>query len=213
MAGQKGSSFERELARQLSLWWSHQQDDTIFWRVLGSGGRATRKTHTGKGTAHVSFGDLEATCPEGFAFTDLALCEFKRGYGRWAITDVLDARTVKTQTWNLFMEQVLESWKASGRRWWIVIFKRDQRKPMIVLCPQLYMWLHGRSEDKCGPSRVAFRAIFHGRLHHSSMSCASMPLDTFLATVQPEVFIDEHRRGQTSEEDTIAGPITKGWCL
>jgi hypothetical protein len=203
----KGSDFERELARAFSLWWTHNTDDTVFWRVLGSGGRATRKSRTGKGTTHVSFGDLEATCPSGYAFTDQIVCEFKRGYGRWAITDILDARTIKTQAWHLFMEQVLESWKNSERRWWIVVFKRDQRKPMIALCRTLFIWLYGEpsASNGMGYRRKIFRSLKHGRLYHGEMSCALMTLDDFFVSVQPEVFINAHK------EFFLGGPSSEGW--
>jgi len=40
---QKGSTFEREFCRTLSLWASSGSDQDIFWRTVGSGGRATRK--------------------------------------------------------------------------------------------------------------------------------------------------------------------------
>src|SRR5262245_2386383 len=36
----KGSKFERDLCRQLSLWWSDGKRDDVFWRASQSGGRA-----------------------------------------------------------------------------------------------------------------------------------------------------------------------------
>ena len=206
MPSGKGSGFERDLARRLSLWWTHGADDTVFWRVLGSGGRATRKTRTGKGTLHVSFGDLEATCPSSFAFTDQIMCEFKRGYGRWAITDVLDARVVKTQVWHQFMQQVIESWQASGRRWWIVIFKRDQRHPMIAIDRHLFIWLYGKPSATVYSARAAFRKLEHGRLYHGEMSCVLMRLEDFLRVVEPKVFIMSKDIYNVDD-----GPMTKGW--
>lgn len=39
----KGSSFEREFCKKLSLWVSDGKDPDIFWRTAGSGSMATRK--------------------------------------------------------------------------------------------------------------------------------------------------------------------------
>lgn len=41
-SGQKGGSFERLIARQLSLWYSKNESDCIFYRTAASGGRAMK---------------------------------------------------------------------------------------------------------------------------------------------------------------------------
>ena len=38
---EKGSSNERKLSRQLSLWFTNGESDDIFWRSTNSGGTAT----------------------------------------------------------------------------------------------------------------------------------------------------------------------------
>ena len=37
----KGNSFERKIAKKLSLWWSNNKDDSVFWRSASSGAWAT----------------------------------------------------------------------------------------------------------------------------------------------------------------------------
>ena len=38
----KGSEFEREMCKCLSLWWTDSKRDDVFWRSAQSGGRAPR---------------------------------------------------------------------------------------------------------------------------------------------------------------------------
>lgn len=143
MASQKGSNFEREMARAISLWWTKGVHDDCLWRVLGSGGMATRKERSGKSTTHASFNDIEPKTADAHAFTDHVICELKRGYKGWSITDVLDSKNPKKQKWAEFFDQTTYAWKASKRAWWLVIFKRDQRKIMVALCPDLWLKIKG----------------------------------------------------------------------
>ena len=46
----KGSSFEREIARILSLWWSKGTRDDIFGRTMSSGAWGTQRAKAGKST-------------------------------------------------------------------------------------------------------------------------------------------------------------------
>jgi len=187
MAG-KGSSFERDIARAFSLWWTNGEHDDVFWRVLGSGGRATRKSRTGKNVAHASFGDLEATDPSAFPFTSLVVVEIKRGYGRWAFEDVLDNPVSKTQPWAKFHEQVSESQQDGGRPWWMVVYKRDKRKIMVALMPDLFRWLVGQTDVRHAKEENHFRNVPRVQLMSVPNAAAVMELDAFFKIVTPDVF-------------------------
>ena len=139
MASQKGSGFERDMARAISLWWTRNATEEAFWRVLGSGSRATVRTKSGKDVSFSSFSDIEPKTADAHAFTDQVICELKRGYSGWAITDVLDSKNPKKKQWAAFFEQIAFAWKSSGKKYWICIFKRDQRKIMVALSPELWM--------------------------------------------------------------------------
>lgn len=199
MAG-KGSSFERDMARTFSLWWTGGEHDDVFWRVLGSGGRATRKSRTGKNIAHASFGDLEATDPGAFPFTSLVVVEIKRGYGRWSVCDVLDNPVSKTQPWAKFFEQVSESQRDSGRPWWMVVYKRDKRKTMVALMPELFKWLCKQRDEEADWAKKT--PVWSGDLREQprvqlmTVPCAAaiMGLDAFLKIVPPAVFRAEAKR-------------------
>jgi hypothetical protein len=73
---QKGSSFEREICKKLSLWISDGKSDDLFWRSAMSGGRATVRTKKGRTTAS-GHGDITAVTPEGNVLTDHFVIECK----------------------------------------------------------------------------------------------------------------------------------------
>lgn len=190
----KGSSFERDVARLLSMWWTGGKHDDVFWRVLGSGGRATRKSRTGKGTEHASFGDIEATTVLAYPFTSLVVVEIKRGYGRWGVCDVLDNPVSKTQPWAKFFEQVSESQRDSGRPWWMVIYKRDKRKIMVALMPELFRWLLGQTEAAHAKPENHLRNVPRVQLMAVPCAAAVLELETFLKIVPPSVFVEEDKK-------------------
>src|SRR5215467_5249762 len=60
----KGSAFEREISKLMSLWISHGTRDDIFWRSSLSGGRATVQFKKGRENRS-QIGDLSAIDPLG----------------------------------------------------------------------------------------------------------------------------------------------------
>jgi hypothetical protein len=56
----KGSSFEREFCKTISLWLSNKNRDDLFWRTSNSGGRYTIRKKSGKETDNQE-GDITAT--------------------------------------------------------------------------------------------------------------------------------------------------------
>ncbi len=72
---QKGSNFERDICRRLSLWVTDGTKDDCYWRSAMSGGRATVRHKSGKDTRQT--GDITAVAPEGHALTNLFFIECK----------------------------------------------------------------------------------------------------------------------------------------
>lgn len=74
----KGSRYERDVCKDLSLWVSGGTKEDLFWRSAMSGGRATiaRRRTTARVAAQA--GDITATAPEGHILTDLYYIEVKR---------------------------------------------------------------------------------------------------------------------------------------
>jgi len=58
-SSRKGSTWERIVCRRLSLWISDGDDEDVFWRTHGSGGRATRRGKMrGKSQLQFQQGDI-----------------------------------------------------------------------------------------------------------------------------------------------------------
>lgn len=71
----KGSGFERDLARRLSLWVNGAEKPYVFWRTAGSGGLATIMAENAD-----MGGDLMAIREEGRFLTNIFSIEAKCGY-------------------------------------------------------------------------------------------------------------------------------------
>lgn len=124
----KGSPFEREVARKLSLWWSDGQADDWFWRTAGSGGRATNRAKKDKATANGG-GDICAQTKEAQNLLDLVTFELKRGYNSATISDLLDNGGGEMLK---FIEQARRSASLAGTPYWAVIHKRDRREALVI---------------------------------------------------------------------------------
>lgn len=128
-SNRRGSSFEREVARQLSLWWSEGQADDWFWRTAGSGGRATNRAKRGKSTAN-SAGDIGAECPEAQQLLNITTLELKRGYSGTDVQELLDHKG-KSQ-FRDFCKQAASSASLAGTPYWWLIVRRDRRHALIL---------------------------------------------------------------------------------
>lgn len=72
----KGSAFERETCRFLSLWISNGARKDIFWRTAGSGARNTNARNRGETLAYQG-GDIGASDPMAYKFLDKFSVEIK----------------------------------------------------------------------------------------------------------------------------------------
>ena len=111
---QKGSAFERTISEQLSLWWSKNSRDDIFWRTSQSGGRATQRAKQGKLTFG-QYGDIQAIDPSGQPLLDLLTIELKRGYsGVSPMEWIENPRPGKFTQW---VEQSIRQSKLAGTKY------------------------------------------------------------------------------------------------
>jgi hypothetical protein len=129
----KGSSFERAICKELSLWWTDGKRDDIFWRTAGSGARATVRRGRNCDTAN-SAGDVCALHFSGQPFVDHFIVELKKGYSREIdVLKMVDAAPrrkpcVLTQWLEKAWREVTENNRVEA---WL-IFQRDRAKPMLV---------------------------------------------------------------------------------
>jgi hypothetical protein len=134
----KGSSYEREMSRAFSEWWTDGKRDDVFWRASQSGGRATMRGRKGKRTfGH--YGDLTACDPIGQPLMQACTIELKRGYKHNTFADLLD-RTVANgqQEWEKFVEQAEISHKLAGSFSWMLIQRRDKRSSVVFMPRDLW---------------------------------------------------------------------------
>jgi hypothetical protein len=133
--GGKGSDFERLLCKSFSEWWTHGERDDVFWRTSQSGGRATIRAQYGRHT-YGQFGDMSATDPIGEPLLRLFSFEFKRGYNRETIFDLVDRTPNHNQDKPFpivqFMDQSYKGHTNSGSLSWALVHKRDRRHPVIM---------------------------------------------------------------------------------
>jgi hypothetical protein len=182
----KGSSFEREVCRQLSLWWTNQERDDIFWRASQSGGRATTRAKRGKSTAN-SAGDVAYLDVIGKPFLDKVCIEIKRGYStRSDTTGLIDSPS--TSLLFKFLEQAECSRLNANVPYWMLIQKRDRRVPIIHI-PSKMM---GRLNNFLGKEKISERFDFFQFTIVSYGDCSweivSVPLVDFLGIVPTDFF-------------------------
>lgn len=139
----KGSQFERDICRQLSLWWSDGKHDDLFWRTSQSGGRATVRGRKGLGTrGHC--GDICSTDSEGEPLTRLITFELKRGYNTATVHDLIDrAKKDRPKVYETWIAQAHAAAQRAGTPFWCIIHRRDKRLPTVTLPRSLILKLVG----------------------------------------------------------------------
>ncbi len=175
----KGSNFEREICKLLSLWWTNGKRDDVFWRTSGSGARATTRSKK-KQKTFGQYGDVQATDPIGQPLIDLCTIEIKRGYSKSTFADLIEESTIanaKPCMYEKFIKQAKRDCKKADTPWWLLIVKRDRRKTIIIYPPQLFdsNW---SGLDKC--------RIFRKKKFHVYVSL----LEDFLTYLQPLSIIE-----------------------
>ncbi len=125
----KGSQFERDVCRELSLWWSHGERDDIFWRSVTSGARATQRSKSRKQT-HGQYGDIQATDPIGQPLLCIFCFELKRGYPNASVSDLIECDN--GGQFGKWLKQAWKSTKLGGSFYPILLTKRNQRA--VVIC-------------------------------------------------------------------------------
>jgi len=132
----KGPQFERDMCKQLSLWWSDGARSDVFWRTSGSGARATVRAKKGKETFG-QCGDVAAIHPDGVSFLEVFAIELKRGYNTSTPMDLIDINRKGLLLWEVWLWKVISEMNTHHRQGWMIIHKRDSRQPVV--------WIDARS--------------------------------------------------------------------
>lgn len=122
------------MCKLLSMWWSGGERDDLFWRTSTSGGRATFRSKQDRKTQG-QYGDVAATDPVGKPLIDFATIELKTGYNKHTLHNLIDApgRYKQAQEWRKWIDKATLDRVRSGTLTWMIIAKRDQREPIVVI--------------------------------------------------------------------------------
>lgn len=134
----KGGDYEREVCKDISLWWSGGENQDVFWRSQNSGGRATTRMKAG-GTLLGQEGDIAAVDPSGRALLQVTAIELKRGYNESHPWNTVDkGNHLQQQGWEGMVEQAQAAGRNSGAYAWMLIHRRDNRKPCVYIPHYFY---------------------------------------------------------------------------
>ena len=179
----KGSNYEREIAKKLSLWWSQGRRDDLCWRTAGSGARAHVRAKQDKLTEG-HHGDLAATSSEMEPFFKLVTIEIKRGYNNTAnlLNLLLDGnkKTKSKNTYNSFIIQSIAAAYRSGTRYWMLIHKPDRKEPIVFIPASFDIIMGFFFEKKMKP---------YAKITTKVTEFFIVPLDRFLQIAEPHEFV------------------------
>jgi len=120
----KGSSFERKLSKDLSLWWSDGKSKDLFWRTHSSGQLGTRSKKMSE------YGDLMAIHDDGQLFMKTFHIECRHGKCI-KVHDLVYAPKPSSSNMTGFIKEGIDGATASSRKpVWIF---REQGQPIMVL--------------------------------------------------------------------------------
>ena len=198
MKSKKGSQFERDTCRVLSLWYSHGKRDDYFWRTAASGARATVRMKQGKMTSD-SAGDICALHPSAKKLTEICIFELKRGYsqknrsaGISILTIVDKLQKEKEPVLLQWFEKLDKEMKQHKRQFGFIIFKRDRKNACITFTEKTFAHLKARNIKKYWYPPFGPTAIIDTE-HHT---LRIMKLEDFLAWCEPETITRKIRRRQ-----------------
>lgn len=128
----KGSEFERQLCKKLSMWWSNGTRDDLYWRSSMSGGRATIRGRQHKSTAG-HYGDITSTDTVGRELTQLFVLEAKRGYQECSVGDLLDAGPRNKPMIEEWFQQAIHERELAQVPGWLLITRRNNRETVVFM--------------------------------------------------------------------------------
>lgn len=174
----KGSQFERDICKQLSLWWTKGENDDVFWRSASSGGRATQRKKQGKKTFGQD-GDVQATNPIGQRLIDVTVIEIKKGYNKSTLVDLLDKGSKNAkQQYEKWFEKIEQESKDAGAFAWMLIHKRDRREALVFI--PIRLWLKFSLKNDWFPNIDPLVSFYR-----EDDELRGMQLNTFLQNTDP----------------------------
>lgn len=132
----KGSAFERDCCKRLSLFITRGARDDVLWRSAMSGGRATLQLRQDI-VNRAQSGDMTAIAPEGYALCDRCLFECKS----YRDLDIPQGLLKDTGLLARFWRDTYRAAARYGKE--PVLIAKQVRLPTLVLCPPSLKLFHG----------------------------------------------------------------------
>jgi len=173
MKSSKGSSYEREISKRLSKWWTNGERDDVFWRSQQSGGRATQRAKKGKTTKNQE-GDIQAMDPIGQPLIDKVSIELKCGYPNFGIDQIIQSKRKNFLLLD-FIEQCKRESEPTNRDFWLIV-KQDFKKEIVIYNRRFHSFLLSIN--------VKFKTYVHFFINDEHYFCTE--LEKFLELVHPE---------------------------
>lgn len=190
----KGSSFERDVCRRLTHWWtSDPAADVLYWRTSQSGGRATTRKKAGKVTNRAHHGDIYALGEVGAELTKLIAWELKNGYKRASLHDVLARRDISAQqTYEEWIKQASTAAQLGGAAYWAIVHRKGFSEDILTIPYDLWKALDCSTTTIRPP--VFDMTIM---LEEHGIRIVSMRFEEFLKGVSPVEIRRLFRNGQS----------------
>ena len=125
---QKGSAFERDVCKKLSLWISHDEREDIFWRSAMSGGRATVAMRDRNTKLSSQAGDISLVDPLGAEFITRFMIECKFYKDLQLAVALTKGKGKLIEFWNVAKEEAYTHGKLP-----ILVAKQNRLPTMVVL--------------------------------------------------------------------------------
>ena len=183
----KGGSYEREIAKKLSNWYTNGSDPNLFYRTGGSGSRGK----TNIVGVHNQYGDIMAVGARGHDLMNMCIFELKKGYGQWDILSLLDGTgTLENNQLLKFLDEVYEDVDIANEKTEfyhhpIVIARRNRKKDIIVLEKDLLPKIFNYDQRFTKLPRITINNV--GEKYRT---IHIMNLDDFLDNVDPAIFTE-----------------------
>jgi len=121
----KGSGYERDICKMLTMWLTGKDKPYVWWRSPSSGALATITAQNPNLT-----GDIISVLPEGNFLTDRFSIEIKTGYPKSSFNKFFS--NAKNNEIEMFWKQAVNDASKSNKEP-MMIYKKDRKEPLIFL--------------------------------------------------------------------------------
>jgi hypothetical protein len=175
----KGSSWEREIGRELSKWWSNNTNKNIFVRSINSGGWGTMHRSEGV-TAHS--GDIESVDGVGKPFTNKIMVEAKwyKEENSVLFEVLLNQRSQVLEWWAKCEKEATDVFKVP-----MLVVKFNYRVPFIVIPNYFYSEVYKVFGEPNTKASIILQLDFDDTIYKCLMV---MRFDNFLDWCKPSFF-------------------------